>query len=143
MESAAAADGTRSRRKRPRARKRRRRLKVRRFGSCKAPRARPDRRMRAAERDVGGGIDPTHPASPSATAPHIQSYVPSSATAIRGAGPPGAPAAAKQDDPATDALNTIGAVEDMKDFANNKTGGNTGANDNTNHQRGGRVVRRR
>ena len=86
--------------------------------------------MRAAERDVGGGIDPTHPASPSATVPHIQSCVPASATAIRGAGPPGAPAAAKQDDPATDALNTIGAVEDMKDFANNKTGGNTGANDN-------------
>jgi hypothetical protein len=52
------------------------------------------------------------------------------------------PAAAKQDDPATDALNTIGAVEDMKDFANNKTGGDSGANDNTNHQRG-RVVRRR
>jgi hypothetical protein len=89
------------------------------------------------------GIDPTHPASPSATVPHIQSYVPASATAIRGAGPPGAPAAAKQDDPATDALNTIGAVEDMKDFANNKTDGNSGANDNTYHQRGGRVVRRR
>ena len=48
-----------------------------------------------------------------------------------------------QDDPATDALNTIGAVEDMRDFANNKTGGNSGANDNTYHQRGGRVVRRR
>ena len=36
-------------------------------------------------------------------------------------------AAAKQDDPATDALNTIGAVEDLKDLAKN----NTGANNNT------------
>jgi hypothetical protein len=70
--------------------------------------------------------------------PHIQSYVPAAASVIRGAGPPGAPAAAKQDDPATDALNTIGAVEDMKDLANN-TGG---ANDNAHHHRGGRIRRR-
>jgi len=62
------------------------------------------------------------------------------ATTIRGAGPPGAPAAAKQDDPATD-VEYPRAVEDMKDFANN-TGGNSGANDNAHHQRGGQIRRR-
>ena len=44
-------------------------------------------------------------------------------------------AAAKQDDPATDALNTIGAVEDLKDLAKN----NTGANNTPQHHRGGRI----
>lgn len=92
--------------------KRRTRLKSGGSVPGKASRARPDRRERAAARDVGAGIDPARPASPSATAPHIQTYVPSAASVIRGAGPPGAPAAAKQDDPATDALSTIGAVED-------------------------------
>jgi hypothetical protein len=39
--------------------------------------------------------------------------------------------------PATDALNTIGAVEDVEGLAKN----NTGANNNTQHHRGGRIRR--
>ena len=46
-------------------------------------------------------------------------------------------AAAKQDHPATDALNAIGAVEDLKDLPKN----NTGANNNTQHHRCGRIRR--
>ena len=74
--------------------------------------------------------------------PHMKSPVPPPATTIRGAGPPSAPAAMKQDDPTADAFSSMGAIEDMKDFANNKPAGNSGANDNTSHQRGGRVRRR-
>jgi hypothetical protein len=48
----------------------------------------------------------------------------------------------KQDDPTADAFSSMGAIEDIKDFANNKPAGNSGANDNTSHQRGGRVRRR-
>jgi hypothetical protein len=104
-----------------------------------APRAARSPRVRRG--DVGGGIDPTlYPASPSATVLHMKSPVAPPATTIRGAGPPGAPAAAKQDDPATD-VEYPRAVEDMKDFANN-TGGNSGANDNAHHQRGGQIRRR-
>ena len=40
----------------------------------------------------------------------------------------------RADDPATDALNAIGAVEDLKDLPKN----NTGANNNTQHHRCGR-----
>ena len=39
--------------------------------------------------------------------------------------------------PATDALNAIGAVEDLKDLPKN----NTGANNNTQHHRCGRIRR--